>query len=160
MRSIPITAGLLLIGYLAAEEAYDFFAANDGVQYFASSPVRLAYAGCIAVVGGILYAAFFRLPRRIRKVVYLAAVGVVGLTATAVAGFLGYMLIAYRTMLAEAGLKGALQGSSVATAAFSVCVWMFFYCIMTSDRKSGQPSAAGNRGMRSASNPDPSARGA
>lgn len=85
MRHVPLIICLVLITAMILHGVYDFFVTNEGIRYFSSEPIRLAYVVLLSVAGGMFALWISRLSpfsQRRLKLFALGALGLAGIGAS------------------------------------------------------------------------------
>ena len=97
MGRIPLIFGLVLIIGLIIHDIYEFVVTNEGIRYFSSEPIRLAYVVLLGVMGGIIALGISRLSPDSQRNLKLFALGGFGLFLIGGAVFMGYLFYSLRT---------------------------------------------------------------
>jgi hypothetical protein len=128
MRRIPLILGLVLITGLIIHDLYEFVVTNEGIRYFSSEPIRLAYVVLLGVAGGIVAFGISRLSPESQRNLKLFALGVFGLFLIGGAVFTGYLFWLLRTapIIYDGAAWGwVLAGFISAALAAGVVSWEF-----------------------------------
>ncbi len=128
MRRLPLIFGLTLIVAMTGWELYDFYVTNEGIRYFSSEPIRLAYVVLLGVTGGIVTFGISRLSSTSQLNLKLFALGGFGLFLIGGAVFMGYLFYSLRTapiVYDGAGWGWVLAGFISAALAAGVVSWEF-----------------------------------
>lgn len=117
-----------MITGLIIYEINEFIFTNQGIRYFSSEPIRLAYVVLPGVTGGIVAFGISRLSPDSQRQLKLLAFGGFGLLLTGGAVFLGYLLYFLRTapIVSEGAAWGWVLGGFIsAVLAAGVVLWEF-----------------------------------
>lgn len=97
MRRIPLILGLVLITGLIIHDIYEFVVTNEGIRYFSSEPIRLAYVVLLGVTSGIVAFGISRLSPDSQRNLKLFALGGFGIFLIGGAVYMGYLFYSLRT---------------------------------------------------------------
>jgi hypothetical protein len=128
MRRIPLIGGLVLISGLIVQGIYDFAVTNEGIRYFLSEPMRLAYVMLLGVSGGIVALSVSRSSSTSQRNLKLLALGGFGIFLIGGTAFMAYLFHSLRT--APVVYEGAASGwifAGFISAALAGCLvsWEF-----------------------------------
>ncbi len=128
MRRFPLIFGLVLITALIIHDLYEFIVTNEGIRYFSSEPIRLAYVALLGVVGGMIAFGISRLSPASQRNLKLFALGGFGFFLIGGAVFVGYLFYSLQTapsVYDGATIGWVFAGFSAAAVAAGVVLWEF-----------------------------------
>jgi len=131
MRRIAFIFVSVLIGALLVHTTYEFFTADEGIQYFSCHPGRLFYAIILGVSGCLVPFGISRLPRMLK----LVALGGFGTLFIAGLGFYAYLL----WFLFNGSAWWAWEAASFVGGVWPTSViWLEFRKVWRQTRENGQ----------------------
>ena len=129
MRRVPLILGLVLITGLIIHDIYEFIVTNEGIRYFSSEPIRLAYVVLLGVAGGMIALGISRLSPASQRRLKLFALGAFGLFLIGAAVFAGWLFYSVRTAPIFYGGAAigwmAFAGFIAAALAAGLVLWEF-----------------------------------